>query len=560
MHLLISRRFVKIKTLILFFLLTLTASAQDHQQWSYNLSIYEVNVRQYTPEGTFASFETHLDRLKEMGAGILWFMPIHPIGVQNRLGSLGSYYSVKDYYAVNPEFGTLDDFKSLVTKIHQKGMYVTMDWVANHTAWDNNLTVTHPEWYSKDNNGNFIPPPGTNWTDVIDLDYTKQGLRDYMINAMKYWVTETGIDGFRCDAAGMVPLDFWYAANNQLKGLKPDLFMLVEDEESYYNGAGFDASFAWGYYGFGNGVLKRLVNGTDDANDLHSFIQSEINNYPQEHYRMYFTSNHDENSWYGTVYELFGSAAESFAVLSAVVNGIPLIYSGQEAGLNKRLLFFDKDFIPWQPHPFAGLYSKLLQLKRGNKALWNGSNGSGAIRVNTSDNTSVYSFRREKDDDKIFGVFNLTNQTKTFMITDNLYFENYIEVFNSDTVTFSPGAQFTLGSWGYKLYRKGGSISSSENIISAPDNYLLSQNYPNPFNPSTAISYSVPVKSNVTIKIFDILGNKIQTLIEEDTPAGIHKVLWNAAAIPSGVYFYQLTAVPEGRHTFIQTRKMILIK
>lgn len=357
------RRFA-VPAVLLLALLPAISKAQSHQDWSYNLSVYEVNVRQYTAAGTFAAFETHLDRLQEMGAGILWFMPIHPIGQRNRLGSLGSYYSVRDYLGVNPEFGTLDDFKMLVQKIHDRGMYVIMDWVANHTSWDNPLTIEHPEWYVKDANGNFIPPPGTNWSDVIELNFAQQGLRNYMINAMKFWVEEVGVDGFRCDAVSFVPQDFWREAITQLKAVKPDIFMLAEGDGRAWHDAGFDMTFAWGLYGFGNGVLKRIVDRVDNAVSLNGYATAERTNYPASAYRLYFTSNHDENSWHGTTAELFGDAAEMFAVLTATFNGLPLIYSGQEAGLDKRLRFFDKDQILWRDHPNADLYKTLLHLKR----------------------------------------------------------------------------------------------------------------------------------------------------------------------------------------------------
>ncbi len=359
-------KFVRSILLSLFVLFaeTIFIYGQSHHDWSYNLSIYEVNVRQYTSAGTFNAFETHLDRLKNMGVGILWFMPIHPIGVQNRLGSLGSYYSVKDYYGINPEFGTLDDFKDLVDSIHAKGMYVLIDWVGNHTSWDNTLTVTHPEWYIKDDGGNFTPPPGTGWTDVIQLDYSKPELREYMIDAMKFWITEAGIDGFRCDAVSFMPLDFWSEAITELKNLKPGIFMLAEDDKTQYQSAGFDMSYAWGLLGFGNGILINIAEGTNNANVLNTYSTQENINYPAPHYRMYFTSNHDENSWYGTVYEDFGDAAEIFAVLTSIFRSMPLIYSGQEAGLDHRLAFFDKDEITWQPHPFEQIYSTLLYLKK----------------------------------------------------------------------------------------------------------------------------------------------------------------------------------------------------
>jgi cyclomaltodextrinase / maltogenic alpha-amylase / neopullulanase len=546
--------YLLIQLLVLSLIVPAFIYSQDHQEWSYNLNIYEVNVRQYSQEGTFAAFENHLDRLKNMGVGILWFMPVHPIGVQNRLGSLGSYYSVKDYYDINPEFGTLEDFKSLVNKIHEKGMYVMMDWVANHTAWDNNLTVTNPEFYTKDSAGNFIPPPGTNWSDVIDLDYSNTGLRNYMIDAMKFWVTEAGIDGFRFDAASWVPLDFWSSAITQLKSIKPDILLLAEADGTQYSNAGFDASFGWAYYGFGNGILKNLVNGTNNANQVNSYLQTQLIIYPEDHYRMFFTSNHDENSWYGTVYELFGAAAENFAVLSSTFHGIPLIYSGQEAGLNKRLLFFDKDLINWQPHPFYNMYSTLLHLKRNNKALWNGSKGGEFTRINTSDNSAVFSFLRQNEDDKVFGIFNLTGQLRTFVLIDSAYFDVYVNAFTADTVSFSSVTQLTLNAWEYKIYSKGENISEvneAPNVVS----YSLSQNYPNPLNPSTNIRYSVPQLSHVTIKVFDLLGNEIETLVNEVKPSGTYELKWNAADLPSGIYFYRLQS-----GGFIETKKMILLK
>ena len=181
----------------------------SNTDWINDQTIYEVNLRQYTSDGTIASFRNHLPRLKEMGIGILWFMPIHPIGEINRKGELGSYYSVKDYFSVNPEFGTAEEFRSLVHEIHGMGMYVILDWVANHTACDNELVTTNPDWYTKNENQNFQPPSGTDWSDVYDLDFGQNGLRGYMTSAMEYWVREFDIDGFRCDVAGMVPSDFW---------------------------------------------------------------------------------------------------------------------------------------------------------------------------------------------------------------------------------------------------------------------------------------------------------------------------------------------------------------
>ena len=427
---------------------------QSHTEWSYDLGIYEVNVRQYTQEGTFAAFETHLSRLKDMGVGILWLMPIHPIGEVNRLGTLGSYYSVKDYYGVNPEFGTLSDFKHLVNAVHDQGMFVIIDWVANHTSWDNELTVTDPQFYVQDEQGNFIAPPGTGWSDVIELDYSDAGLRNYMMTAMKYWMTETGIDGFRCDAVDMVPLDFWSEAIEFLKEENPGILMLAEGDKPGYHSAGFDMTYAWGLYGFNNGIFTSIYAGTKNAGDLANYLQNDFSRYPASAYRMCFTSNHDENSWNGTVFEQLGESAELFAVLSHTLNGMPLIYSGQEAGLNDRLQFFEKDPIQWQEHPFKDLYTTLLGLKKENKALWNGEAGARAVRINTDYNAAIYAFEREKEDNTIVGVFNLTGFEQTFTMDSENLEGSYTDVFGETAFSISASQELTLGEWGYILLEK----------------------------------------------------------------------------------------------------------
>ncbi|MBD3290523.1 T9SS type A sorting domain-containing protein [candidate division KSB1 bacterium] len=549
----LDKLFLLILAIVL--LIPIGSISQDHQSWSYNLGIYEVNVRQYTAAGTFAAFESHLPRLKEMGVGILWFMPIHPIGQQNRLGRLGSYYSVKDYYGVNPEFGTIDEFKALVEKIHDMGMYVIIDWVANHTAWDNLLTVSHPEWYSKDANGNFIPPPGTNWSDVIDLDYSKQGLRDYMIAAMKYWVDEINVDGFRCDAASMVPMDFWQTAISELKNDAPDIFILAEADGVQYHNAGFDMTFAWGLHGFGDGVLKRIVERWNNANSLANFVSSEQHTYPDSHYRMYFTSNHDENSWHGTVFEQFGDAAEPFAVLTCTLDGMPLIYSGQEAGLDKRLQFFDKDLIIWRDHPFTDMYTTLLHLKRENQSLWNGENGGDIQRVRTTSDNSIFAFIQEKEDEKTFAIFNLSPGYVGGTLQDSLYFGNYVDVFENDTVTFEAEANFGLQGWDYKVYEEVKTSTGINFISNQPAEFSLSQNYPNPFNPATTIRFEVPEPEHVTLKIYDLSGRLVATLINGSFEPGVHRVNLRADQFASGIYFYRLKA-----GGFSQTRKLTVLK
>ncbi|MCD4697158.1 MAG: alpha-amylase, partial [Bacteroidales bacterium] len=317
-----------------------TSNIASAPEWSKNANIYEVNIRQYTPEGTFKAFESHLPRLKNMGVNILWFMPIHPIGEKNRKGSLGSYYAVKDYKAVNPEFGTLKDFKSLVKTAHDMGFKVILDWVANHTSWDNQWIYDHPEWYSKDSLGQMIAP--FDWTDVADLNYDSKPLWDAMIDALKFWVTEADIDGYRCDVAGMVPTEFWERARKELDEIKP-VFMLAEAEQADHHKSAFDMSYAWELHHIFNEIAK----GKKTGDDLENYFVKNDSVYPSSAFRMTFITNHDENSWNGTVMERMGKTGLTFAMLSYTLPGMPLIYSGQEVGLNKRLEFFEKDKINW---------------------------------------------------------------------------------------------------------------------------------------------------------------------------------------------------------------------
>ena len=419
-----------------------------HPAWSRNLAIYEVNIRQYTAAGTFTEFEKHLPRLKEMGVGILWLMPIQPIGELNRKGTLGSYYSIQDYHAVNPEFGTLDDFKSLVKKIHELGMYVIIDWVANHSAWDNPLTVEHSEWFTKDSTGNFVPPVA-DWSDVIDLNYDNPELRKHMIAAMVYWVRETDIDGYRCDVAGMVPTDFWDAARAELDKTKP-IFMLAEWEDPALHKKAFDMTYSWEIYR----AMNAIAAGKKTVAAIDSLLNAEAQLYPPDAYRMRFTSNHDENSWNGTEFERLGGGAAACAVIAGAIPGMLLIYSGQEAGLNRRLPFFEKDSIEWREHEFAGRYSKLLHLKRENSALWNGAAGGEFIRVPNSNNQAVFSFVREKSSDKVFVVVNLSNAEQEVVFSGSAFLGAYTEIFSQFAATFSQDARLTLQPWEYRVFVK----------------------------------------------------------------------------------------------------------
>jgi len=418
----------------------------SHPEWSRNATIYEVNLRQYTPEGTFKAFAQHLPRLQKMGVKILWLMPVQPIGMKNRKGTLGSYYSVRDYLKVNPEYGTMQDFKDLVGKVHALGMYVIIDWVANHTSWDNVLITSHPEWYKKGPKGNIISPV-PDWTDVAGLDYSQPGLRKYMTDALIFWVKETGIDGFRCDVAGMLPIDFWDEAVPMVKKVKP-VFMLAEAETPDMHQIAFDATYSWDFFHLMNSMAK----GKKPVIRLDSLLSADRKKFPTDAYRLRFTSNHDENSWSGTEYERMGDGALAFAVLTFTVPGMPLIYSGQEAALKKRLRFFDKDTIPWMNFPLGGFYTKLVQMKSSRKALANGSEGGVFIKVSNNSLKSVHSFLRKKDNDRIFVVINFSAAKQEVIFPSNDIPGKYTELFTGQTKIFKAGEKLMLSPWQYLVY------------------------------------------------------------------------------------------------------------
>lgn len=372
-------------------------------EWTKDAVIYEVNVRQYTPEGTFKAFETHLPRLKQMGVDVLWLMPVNPISVKNRKGSLGSYYSVKDYKAVNPEFGTLDDFKNLVNKAHALGFKVIIDWVANHTGWDNHWITEHPDWYTHDEKGNIIPP-NPDWSDIADLNFDSKPMRRAMIEAMDYWVKETNIDGFRCDVAWGVPQDFWEAATASLDSIKK-VYMLAEDEDhpGFLNKA-FVSNYGWKLHHLMNDVAQ----GKKSATDIQKYFTDSVSKYALGTFPLQFITNHDENSWSGSEFERMGDAVKTFAALIFTIEGIPLVYSGQEAGLKKRLRFFEKDTIAWNNLEMQKFYQALIGLKKGNSSLWNGVAGGRMKFVETSAPQQVLAFMRENDNNQVLSVFNLS--------------------------------------------------------------------------------------------------------------------------------------------------------
>ncbi|MDX1665746.1 MAG: alpha-amylase family glycosyl hydrolase [Saprospiraceae bacterium] len=419
----------------------------EHPEWSKNAVIYEVNIRQYTEEGTFRAFADHLPRLKELGVDILWLMPIHPIGLKNRKGSLGSYYAVKDYLAVNPEFGTMEDFKWLVAEIHRQGMYAILDWVANHSAWDNELTEEHPEWYARTRAGDFRPTPWYDWSDVIDFDYNVPGLRKYMTGALRFWVEEADIDGYRCDVAGFVPVGFWEKARSELETIKP-VFMLAEWESRDLHRRAFDMTYAWSLYD----LMHKITTGENEASDLHAYFAHHISAFPADAYRMTFVDNHDKNSWEGTPFTQFGEGLEACMVLTCTVDGMPLVYGGQEAGLNRMLSFFEKDALEWRRHRFFDMYKALFRLKKENRALWNGRWGGPMEQVVSDRPDAIISFLREKEGDRVFVLLNLSDQPVNVQLVGDVHAGDYRELFSGEKASFSGGDAIGMPAWGYRVF------------------------------------------------------------------------------------------------------------
>ncbi len=405
-----------------------------HPAWAAHATIYEVNIRQYTPEGTFRAFEPQLARLRRMGVDILWIMPVNPISQKMRKGTLGSYYAVSDYYKVNPEYGTLADFQHLVKAAHRLGFRVILDWVANHTGWDNTWVTEHPGWYRRNAQGELEGYHYTDlsdhheetWADVIGLDYSKPEVRAGMIAAMGWWVKETDIDGFRCDVAWTLPVDFWDEARARLDRIKP-VFMLAEADTPGLQLHAFDMTYDWALYH----LLVRVARGQADARDLAALYASPARRYPEGAYRMTFTSDHDENSWNGTDRELYGDGAEAMAVLAATLPGMPLVYSGQESALDRRLAFFDKDRIDWGSYARAPFYARLLALKHRHAALSSGLRAGNLFLLDTG-NPKVFAFRRVEGSDVVRVVVNLSAEPASVAL---------------------PGERrIALEGWGWKIY------------------------------------------------------------------------------------------------------------
>lgn len=419
----------------------------QHPEWTKDAVLYQVNLRQFTAEGTLAAAAAQLPRLRRLGVDVVWLMPIHPIGEKHRKGTLGSPYSVRDYYGVNPEFGTLQDLRDFVARAHALGMHVILDWVANHSAWDNPLVAQHPDWYERDWKGDFHPTSWWDWSDIIELDYSQPGLRRYMTGAMKYWVREAGVDGYRCDVAWYVPTDFWDNLRRELDAIKP-VFMLAEAASRDLHARAFDASYGWGLYTALHDVTLRGAN----VDALAGYYSEQDNVFPPGSMRLVFTSNHDKNAWEGTEFEQFGAGLPAAMVLTFVGDGLPMVYNGQEAGNPKRLAFFEKDPIEWREHPNGQLLRRLIALKKANRALWNGPWGARMVRVHNDRPAQVLSFVRQGDASKVLAVLNFSGETRRVRFLDALAQGSYTEYFSGVATTLDGGSEVELPPWGYRVF------------------------------------------------------------------------------------------------------------
>ncbi len=416
--------------------------------WAEQSNIYEVNLRQYSASGSIKDFQTHLPRLRAMGVEILWFMPITPIGIEGRKmnpAELGSYYAVRNYKAVNEEYGTMDDWKALVSAAHDMGFKVITDWVPNHSAPDNPWIKNHPAFYAKDSLGKMIAP--FDWTDVRKLDYHNRELRDSMIDAMRFWLTETGIDGFRCDVAGEVPVDFWKECISSLKKIK-NVYMLAEAEGPALHEAGFNTTYNWTMMGAMTDLYAEKIN----LHQFDSILNRGIAAYPAPASRLYFTTNHDENSWNGTEFEKYGDAYKAFAVFTqTIAQSIPLIYNGQEIPNRKRLKFFVKDPIDWTGNfEMAPFYSTLLHLRHHNKAL---AVTAAYSRLATTLDQHIFAFERTAGKKKVVVMLNFSGLPRTFNVP-GLSSKKLRDVFTGEKDCVSPRTSFTLPAWGYLVYAR----------------------------------------------------------------------------------------------------------
>ena len=424
--------------------------------WAKNAVIYQVNTRQFSTEGNFAAVEAALPRIADMGVDVIWLMPIYPLCDTNKkchedakTECLGSHYAVYDFFSINPRYGTPEDFRSLVAKIHELGMKVILDFVPNHTGWDSRWMLRHPEWFKKDAAGKIISPvklengESWGWDDVAQLDHSNKRLRENLIQAHEFWLNNFDIDGFREDVAGEVPTVLWNEMRLRLEKIRP-IFMLSEDEaqgKDHFNIC-FNANYGWGTHH----VMKQIIKGEKTAAAMYEWTESIKERFGTRGWQLNFTQNHDENTWNGTEKVLFGAGADCYTALCFMMEGMGMIYNGQEASLDKRLWFFNKDAIDWSGASRAEFFKTLIYLKHKNRALWNGEAGGFIQKISTDADDNIYAFIREKERDKVVCIFNMTDKKTDFILRGsnfsgsykNLFEDKIVDLAGNQSLSFEP--------------------------------------------------------------------------------------------------------------------------
>jgi alpha-amylase len=429
--------------------------------WVKDAVVYQVNVRQFSEAGTFNAFSEQIERIAAMGVDIIWFMPIYPLCERNKKSHedaktecLGSHYAVYDFFSVNPRYGTPEDFRQIVKKIHDSGMKVVLDFVPNHTGWDSRWMLRHPEWFHKDAEGNIASPvkeengESWGWDDVAHLDYSNRKLRENVIQAHEFWMNEFDVDGFREDVAGEIPTSFWYELRTRLEKIRP-VYMLSEDEvkgKEHFNVC-FNTNYAWQ----GSIVMKEIAKGEKPASALFEWTEEVKKRFGNRGWQMNYTQNHDENTWNGTEKELFGDGADCYTALAFVMEGMGLIYNGQEAGLDKRLWFFNKDEINWSDLSRSAFFKTLIDLKHKNKALWNGQFGGELKKLATDADNEIYAFYRQKDGNQFVGIFNLSGKKVDFILRGGEGLGIYTNVFGKQQQDVQTEMPVTLQPFEYQL-------------------------------------------------------------------------------------------------------------
>lgn len=422
-----------------------------HPEWSYSAVLYELNVRQFTPEGTLRSAARRLGFLRSVGFDAVWLMPVYPIGEEQRKGTLGSYYSIRDYTAVNPELGTMEDLDDFIAEAHALGMKVLLDWVADHTARDARWIAEKPsDWYERDAEGRALVP--WDWVDTAKLNYANRAVWRGQIEAMRFWIERHAVDGFRCDMAMLVPFDFWREATRELRAVKPDLFLLAEAEEPYLFDEGvFDACYGWEVHHRMNDVAQQKTR----LWPLRELLHADRERYPRSAVRLAFTSNHDENTWSGSEFERMGAAAEAMAALTFLwPGGMPLVYNGQEVGFDHRFAFFDRDPIPeeaYRENDFTRFYRRMTALRRANRALDAGERGGTPVEIRNNAEDCLMTLVREVPGNRVVGILNLSPYTIQTDFNTGIYAQRYTDALTGGQIDLPPHVGEVMAPWSYRI-------------------------------------------------------------------------------------------------------------